>query len=178
MQVKFLWPFVVRIMPKLAIYVPKKAMKEIERWRKRINFSQVFMRALHNEINDRSRILDSDSDQLSAAALHYKRKLSDGSKPLVDYGHQLGSQHVIQCQLSPETIRRILEITDFETVTTEDISAIDQTVGADLKSVDKMRKEQGIDAESHPTWKNEVYRGYVKGVSDAWKQVCEAMKTI
>ena len=39
-------------MPKLAIYVPKKAKKEIDRWRKRINFSQMFMRALEGEIRE------------------------------------------------------------------------------------------------------------------------------
>ena len=168
----------VHIMPKLAIYVPKKEMKEIERWRKRINFSQVFMRALRREINDRSRVPESEAEQLVVAALHYKRKLSDNSKSLVDYGYRLGSQHVVGCQLTPESIRRILEIADFDSVTADDISAIDEAVGADLASMDKMRKEQGIDAESHPTWKHEVYRGYVKGVLDAWKQVCEAMKTI
>ena len=33
-------------MPNLAIYVSKKEMRHIDRWRKKINFSRVFMRAL------------------------------------------------------------------------------------------------------------------------------------
>ena len=53
----------VPTMPKLAIYVPKKAKKEIDRWRKRINFSQVFMRALENEIRELQRAIDADDGE-------------------------------------------------------------------------------------------------------------------
>ena len=66
-------------MPKLAIYVTKKAKKEIDRWRKTINFSQVFMRALEHEIRGRERSLAADDSELAPAARHYRQQMSSHS---------------------------------------------------------------------------------------------------
>ena len=82
-------------MPKLAIYVPKKDMKELDKWRKTINFSQVFMMALMDEIHQRSRTPAAGADQLTAAAQHYRRELAGSASPMVDLGYQLGSRKVL-----------------------------------------------------------------------------------
>jgi hypothetical protein len=162
-------------MPKLAIYVPKKDMREIERWRKRINFSQVFMKALSQEIRDRSRMVEAPEEKVAAAADYYKRKLAEGSASLVDVGYSLGAGHVVECQLAPETIRGLLEIEELDSLTTGDLTAIEAAIGKDKKTVADLLQEQGYSDESHPMWRVAFYQGYVRGVTEAWKQVCEQM---
>ena len=75
-------------MPKLAIYVPKKDMRQIEKWRKKINFSRVFMRALLAEIRERERAgkpSKKGEKQMVEAAAHYRQELvAQGSVALDD----------------------------------------------------------------------------------------------
>ena len=162
-------------MPKLAIYVPKKDLRVIEKWRKKINFSKVFMRALSDEIRDRSRVVDTDDAKLTAAAEYYRRKLADGSEPLIDFGHQLGSRHVIDCQLSPDSIRQVMKIKESETWQPEDVAAIEETIGDDLQTIDDLLTKNDYDEQSRATWRHVVYRGYLQGVAAAWQRVCEHM---
>ena len=94
-------------MPKLAIYVPKQAKKEIDRWRKRINFSQVFMRALESEIRELQRAVDADDSQLTAAAQHYRRQMADGREMVGSLGHTEGVRLVLECRLDSEAIQTL-----------------------------------------------------------------------
>ena len=77
-------------MPKLAISDPKKAKKEIDRWRKRIKFSQVFMRGLKNEIREFQMAIDADDSQLTTVAQHYRRRLAGDRDALVSLAHAEG----------------------------------------------------------------------------------------
>ncbi|OHB81105.1 MAG: hypothetical protein A2W31_15035 [Planctomycetes bacterium RBG_16_64_10] len=163
-------------MPKLAIYVPKKDMREIEKWRKKINFSRVFMQALRREIADRSRFVEAREEQVAVAAAYYRRRLMEDSARLVDIGYRLGSRHVMDCRLAPETIRRLLEIDDLETAQPEDLVAVEQALGKGIDEVNQLARQHGFDEASHPAWRLAVYRGYLTGVAAAWKRVCEYMQ--
>ena len=165
-------------MPKLAIYVPKREMREIEKWRKKINFSQVFMSALLKEIRERSRIVTGNADELTAAAAFYRRKLAENSHNLVDFGFELGSKHVIGCCLSPDAIRRLLGLQELESADSESIQLIETGMASDMQLMNEHAQKQGYTEHTHPRWKLEVYRGYVKGVAAAWKRVCEEMESV
>ena len=162
-------------MPKLAIYVPKKDMRVIEKWRKRINFSKVFMRALSQEIRDRNRVVTTDDDKLGAAAAYYKRKLTECSDVLVDSGYDLGTSHVIECQLSPELIQRLLKLGRQQDWNDDDLAFIEEAVGDRMAAIDALLDKHGYDAQARPTWRKVVYQGYLNGVAAAWQKVCEHM---
>ncbi len=163
-------------MPKLAIYVPKEEMRQIEKWRKRINFSQVFMRALAVEIRERSRGARASGDQVAAAADFYKRKLAANCQPLEDAAFQLGSKHVLDCRLSPEQILRINGLADAESLSKDDVAELEGAIGDDKKNIDAAFKKLDLDEQSFPAWRQVAHRGYAKGVAAAWKQVCERMR--
>ena len=84
--------------------------------RKKLNFSQIFMKALRQEIRERSRLLKAPDEQLARAAQHYRQALTDDSGSLVDIGFELGCTHVLQCALSPAVIRRLWMANDAETL--------------------------------------------------------------
>ena len=73
--------------PKLAISVPKKAKQEIDCWRKRMKFFQVFMRALENENRELQMTIDADDSQLTTVAQHYRRQLAGDRDSLVSLAH-------------------------------------------------------------------------------------------
>lgn len=162
-------------MPKLAIYIPKKDMRAIEKWRKQINFSQVFMRALMQEIRRRS--VAAPNNKLAAAAQYYQSKLAESSDSLIEYGHQMGTSHVLDCGLPPELIRRLLDIRAAGTVRREDFSVIEQAIGTQMIQIQDFAEKSGFDDGSHPTWRSSIYEGYVEGVAAAWKRVCEEMSS-
>lgn len=162
-------------MPKLAIYIPKDEMRVIEKWRKKINFSQVFMRALHEEIRDRSRRVSTDKEKVQAAAVHYKKMLAASDEPLVDAGFRLGSDHTIGCRLDPETVHRVLQIAEKDELTGVDMETIRKALGADTKQIDKLGQQHPIDERLQPRWRFRVYYGYAKGVAAAWKKIGENM---
>lgn len=159
-------------MPKLAIYVPKKEMRELEKWRKQINFSKVFMRAVMREIRQRARSVRED-DRVASAAEHYKQRLAVDSGPLEELGFDLGTAHVLDCRLSPEQIRQVVELGEFDPARPEHASLVEKTIGDEMTKVDGAL-EGGTDA-SRQAWRLVVYGGYVKGVVTAWQRVCEQM---
>ena len=165
-------------MPKLAIYVPKKAKKQIEKWRKTINYSQIFMRALESEIHERQRSLEAGSDLLTAAARHYRRRLTESADALLDLGHQLGTRLVLECRFEPETIHRLAELTTRKELSLQDREMIETELG---KQADQLIEEAaglGYHEQSHPGFRADLYRGVVLGVAAAWKQVCEEMNQL
>lgn len=164
-------------MPKLAIYVPKKQMREIDRWRKKINFSQIFMKALSQEIAERSRDVSAADGELTAAAEFYRNKLAETSGPLIDIGFELGSRQVIDCQLSPEMILRLLKIDDVGTANEDELSALEEAIAPHAGRIDEFRQTHGYDERSYPNWRAVVQTGFLKGVAAAWQRVCERMKT-
>jgi len=164
-------------MPKLAIYVPKPAMREIERWRHQINFSQVFMRAITEEIHQRSRAVEGGDEKWAAAAAFYRRKLAENSASLVDFGYQLGGQHILDCRLSPETIRRLLAIEPLDASRQQDWEAIEEAIGSDGSKLEARAQQLGVDDLSHPTWRTAIARGYLAGVAAAWKRVCDQIRS-
>ena len=99
-------------MPKLAIYVPKKDWREIEKWRKKINFSRIFMQALTREIQERSRGVKASSDRIAAAADFYRQQLAESSAPLTDFSFKQGSEDVLECRLTPQLIQKVAQIED------------------------------------------------------------------
>jgi len=165
-------------MPKLAIYVPKPQMRELEKWRKKINFSQVFTRAVMQEIRDRTRLTEESADDVANAARHYKRLLSSsaGSEEVVAAGHRLGTRHVLDCHLSPEVLRRLMDCN--EHLSDDDVEAIEKAIGDDKKSLTDVLQDEGHNDDSYPTWRFDAYRGYLKGVADAWQRVREQMKAL
>ncbi len=162
--------------PKLAIYVPKKEMKVIEKWRKQINFSKVFMKALGQEIRERSRIAATDGNRLKAAAQYYRKKMADSSEALVEFGIQIGNRHVIDCRLSPESIHALLKLKEVDAWQPDDTAMLEECISDEMVSINQMLSESGYDEEeSSGSWRNVVYRGYIEGVATAWRQVCEHM---
>ena len=162
-------------MPKLAIYVPKKEMKLIDKWRKRINFSQVFMRALQKEIQQQTQKVKGGQDQWTRAAKYYRQMMTDSSQAVVDFGFDLGSRHVLDCQLSPETILRLHELSKREALTSQDFALIKSEIDGDREGIDRFLNDKGYDVNTFPIAREELCRGYVRGVADAWKKVCEKM---
>ena len=167
-------------MPKLAIYVPKKDMRQIERWRKEINFSQVFMKAVLAEIRQKERWsgASGDNEQVASAAEFYRRKLvEEGGDGIVEYGHSIGLKHVLECRLSPVVIRRMVEIHRSDELGKKASADVAEAVGEDLKEADALAERGGYDPTSQPAWRSALYRGYVSGVASAWEKVCEQMKS-
>ena len=162
-------------MPKLAIYIPKEEMRRLEKWRKRINFSRIFMQALEQEIREQTRMADVADGKLVAAAKYYQRKLSESCQPLVDAGFELGTARVLRCRLTPEQIRQLLEISEQDEYSDESVVELEKVIGDDHKRLAKTFQKLGFDEQSFPTWRRMAYRGFVQGVAAAWRQVCERM---
>ena len=112
---------------------------------------------------------------LDAVAEHYIQKLSESSEDLIDVGFELGMKRLLSCELSPESIKQLTELKDNRTFSEEETHAVAGALGGAMADVDEFASAQGYTDESHPTWRNEVYRGVVKGVCTAWRQVCERM---
>lgn len=166
-------------MPKLAIYVPKQEMRKIEKWRKRLNFSRIFMHALEREIHEQSRALEAPDDKLATAARHYKREFAESSEVLFDFGYRLGCRHVLDCRLTPEAIRRLIRLHERDAELGPDENAtVEELLGDGLQEVQEFTNGQNYDKDSLPVRRTAVYRGYLKGVADAWKQVCEKMESV
>lgn len=163
-------------MPKLAIYVSKQDMKAIERWRKRINFSKVFIRAVFEEIRRLERLAGAPEGKVAAAAEYYRGKLSESAGPVAEFGFELGSSHVLDCRLSPETIRQLLELKCQEAVGEKQRKIVDKAIGDDMHRVNQCAQEHGFHDEQFPTWRDAVYRSYLSGVAAAWERVCAKMR--
>ena len=159
-------------MPKLAIYVPKKEMVELEKWRKKINFSKVFMRAVMGEIRDRRR-KSKPNEKAAAAARHYRKQLSAESESLEDAGFRLGSSHVMACRLTIQQIRDIQSIDQSESLPAEGAKQIEKWIGNDVHKMDSALKDS--DESSRQALKNLFMRAYVKGVLASWREVCDQM---
>lgn len=162
-------------MPKLAIYIAKKDMKTIEKWRKQVNFSKIFMTALDREIRERSRTVTAKQDKLAAAAEHYKARLAKDSGALIDFGYQLGVNDVLECRLATEVITKLLQVEDFEQLSADDVALVKQAIGDHANEIDQFGPTHGYQDQTHPTWRVAVYEGYGKGVAAAWSKVCEQM---
>lgn len=160
-------------MPKLAIYVPKDEMKLVDKWRKKLNFSQVFMRALQQEIQSRSRVVRAGKDQVAAAAEHYRQQLSQTSQSLVDFAFEVGSEQVLNCQLTAESIQRLLTLAGAEALDESGLELINESLGSERTRVETFLKENHYDEERYPTARREIAKGYLQGVAQAWKKVCE-----
>lgn len=168
-------------MPKLAIYVPKKEMREIDKWRKKINFSKIFMQALKQEIRERTRTSESlPQDKLSAAARHYKQKLIEGSASVADFGYELGSQEILDCQLTPEVIHQLVEIGEQTAgdLGDEQQRYIEKSLKNCRAAIEAFCREHSIDEQTNPAWRDALYRGYLKGITVVWEQVCREMKSM
>ena len=176
-EVRFLTFYRRTTMPKLAIYVPKKDMKQIEKWRKKINFSRVFMSALNREIRERTRNCEAATEELSLAATHYKAQLADITEPLVDLGYRLGTDQVLGCGQSAEAIVRLISI-DENDIQPDDRQLLEAALKDNTQRVESFLRDNNFDDQSHPTWRNAVFRGYLKGVRDTWRRVCDEMNAL
>ena len=163
-------------MPKLAIYVSKQDMKSIERWRKRINFSRVFISAVFEEVRRLERTADAPEGKLAAAADYYRSKMTEGASPMTDFGFELGTVQVLECQLSPEAIRRLLELRTMGFDAAEERKALEQSLAGGLGKLERFAKEHGFTDESYPTWREAAYQGYLDGIASAWEKVCVKMR--
>ena len=162
-------------MPKLAIYVPKKEMRKIERWRKRLNFSQIFMRALHKEIQEQSRVVKADNDQIAKAAAYYKQMMAESSQSLLDFMHTLGGDQVLSCQHTPADIRRLVDLRDEDSLSQGDERFAMEMYEVDRARIDEFLRENGYNAQAVAATRPEICRAYLQGVATAWEQVCERM---
>jgi len=165
-------------MPKLAIYVPKKAKKAIDRWRKTINFSQVFMRALEREIRERERAAAAEDSQVAIAARHYRQQMSEHSDALVSLGHREGVRLVLECHLEPEPIQEMVSWADRPELGVEERSRVREWLGKSRDSLLKSASNLGYREKTHPGLESDLCRGVVLGVSDAWSRVCEEMNQL
>ena len=165
-------------MPKLAIYVPKQAKKEIERWRKRINFSQVFMRALEGEIRELQRAVDADDSQLTAAAQHYRRQMADDREVVVSLGHTEGVRLVLECRLDPEAIQTVAKWSEEAALDGKQRERIGELLGKNGDVLRKSAKKLGYRPETHPGLENDLFHGVVRGITDAWGRVCQQMNQL
>ena len=165
-------------MPKLAIYVPKQAKKEIDRWRKRINFSQVFMRALENEIRELERAVEADDSQLTAAAQHYRRQMADDREVAISLGHAEGARLVLECRLDQEAIQTLVKWSEEPELDGQQRGRIGELLDKDGDALRKSAKKLGYRPESHPGLEGDLFRGVVRGVTDAWGRVCEQMNQL
>ena len=164
-------------MPKLAIYVSKQDMKSIERWRKRINFSKVFIHAVFEEIRRLERSADTPEDKLAAAADYYRSKLTSSAGPQHDFGFELGAAQVLDCDLEPETIRKLLD-SDSRGVDGGSAKQVLAALGKNAAKVEEYGRQHGLDDKTNPAWRSAVYGGYLDGVAAAWDKVCAHMRDV
>jgi len=162
-------------MPKLAIYVPKAEMKKIDRWRKKINFSRIFMQALAREIRVQSGKVATGDDRVVAAARHYRDQLAHDEAPLAEHGFQLGADAVLECRLDPERIRELVDLSTTDSDSTTISEQVSLAMGKSASHLGKFARQHGYSDETHPMWEQSIYEGYLDGVKSAWSRVCEAM---
>lgn len=163
-------------MPKLAIYVSKKDMKSIDRWRKRINFSKVFIAAVFDEVRRLERAADAPDSQVAAAAEYYRNKMTQSAGPLADCGFQIGAAAVLECKLTPQAIHRLLEIRAGGFEQAQDREQVEQSLACEQRQIEQFAKDHGFVDDSYPRWRDAAYRGYLDGVAAAWEKVCEKMR--
>lgn len=162
-------------MPKLAIYVPKQEMREIERWRKTLNFSRIFMKALRQEIQRRTQLAGVGGDEVAKAAEHYRQLLADDDHGPEELGHQLGRTHVLECKLTPSEIRSVLRLQG-RSDWTEDEEKLVRRLAGGKNQLSQMATNREWTQQSHPTWEASLLNGYVEGVAAAWERVCEHLR--
>lgn len=162
-------------MPKLAIYVPKQEMKKIDRWRKKINFSRVFMQALAREIKRQSQPA-TGNDKLAAAAVHYGQQLSDDLSPVREFGVQLGTADVMDCRLTMPEIQAILRLIESSVAEKKDLEDVRQRcLKQHRKKIMDFAAKRSMDDVKHPGWRPHLLDGYAEGVQTAWDEVCRVM---
>lgn len=160
-------------MPKLAIYVPKKEMRAIDAWRKKINFSQVFMRALQEEIARQSRrTAPLPADRLTAAAEHYRQQLQETEGAVQEHGFSCGQADVLECRLPAPSIREVIGLAEGDP---EVCQQVFELLGPQAKEVEAFAASLGHTDQTAPTWRDAFCRGYQEGVESAWRQVCARM---
>lgn len=154
-------------MPKLAIYVPKKQMKLVERWRKRINFSQVFVKALMVEIEARSQ----PRHEYDAAAEYYATVPS--ADAAAGWGRQLGNAHVVDCKIAREDLAQLVRLAEEDELNAEHRRTVRKQIKR-LEDADRVCEKLA----SFCTSKEEMARveadfmaGYLRGVAAAWAEV-------
>ena len=154
-------------------------MRQIEKWRKKINFSRVFMRALLAEIRERERVgkpTKKGEKQMAEAAAHYRQELvAQGSVALDDAAYQMGFNRVVHCHLPAESIRAMLPLQDKDDWASDEQKRVKESLGDDHDDLLKVAREHGFDETSRPVWETSVLRAYVKGIAEAWRRVCEEM---
>jgi len=166
-------------MPKLAIYIPKKEMKLIDKWRKRLNYSQIFMQALQKEIERIGRSADSSVVQehdrrIADAADYYRPCVAREPVSLGQFAYEMGWNHVMNCQIARDQLHVLVALEGSEELTPAQFRLIKHEVGADLTQVDQFMEENAINARSQIV-REEFGRGYVHGVAEAWRKVAALM---
>jgi len=165
-------------MPKLAIYVPKSDMKQIERWRKKINFSRVFMRALMTEIREREQAeKSSEPDRLTQAVAHYRQQLSEeGSEQLHDRAFEMGFAAVLDCRFSADVLRRISKLSEQDEWAEADWTFLCEMAEGDHQKLLERAEQASLDSSGSTIWETAAMRGYAKGIQQGWQQVCDQLE--
>src|SRR5262245_39779055 len=75
---------------KLSIYVPDERAGDIERWRERLNFSQLFLQSLDSEIATRAQASEVKGKDMKAVIERLKREISEAQDEGRGFGYREG----------------------------------------------------------------------------------------
>lgn len=163
-------------MPKLAIYVPKAEMKLIEKWRKRLNYSQIFMKALQEEIRRQRAKKESTRRKSSAAASDvvraanfYKSRLNQSDESLDELGKRMAREQVLACSIPVDVVQQLVRLCDKDELTRDDMLLIKRQIehtslAADARLNDFDTKSEDMEAFS---------RAYLQGTADTWQEITQ-----
>ena len=160
-------------MPKLAIYVPKAEMKLVEKWRKRLNFSRIFMQALHAEIERqqakrKGHRSPSAADDVVRAAEFYQAQLNEPSETLEQLGKRVAREQILSCAVQVDIVQKLVEMCDQDALSAEDMTLIKRQIEKTFVAADKRLHGTGNKplADAFAT-------AYVQGIAEAWQEISE-----
>ena len=160
-------------MPKLAIYVPKAEMKLVEKWRKRLNFSRIFMKALHAEIERQQaekggrRPSTTTAAEVAVAAKFYKSQLNEPAESLEQLGKRTAREQILACTLPVDVVQQLTALCDQDVLSPEDMRFIKRQVEKTPAAADKRlhgndQKRPDVDAFA---------RAYLQGIAKTWQEI-------
>lgn len=157
-------------MAKIGIYIPDdKAAEEIEKWRDRINFSQIFREAFDREVRFQTMLDQGDQDMRDVIERLKKEKQEDqqiGEQQGLEDGAEFAKD-----TLSLKDIRYYAE--EIEEQRNFDPDEAAQDLAKKLVSEGWVDDYSYFDRENvdRETFIRGYFDGFVKGVSEVWEKV-------
>jgi hypothetical protein len=162
-------------MAKIGVYVPDERMKDIERWRDKINFSRVFMEAFDRAIVAETTLTSVKGKDMKALIARLKKE-TNGT---FEHAWKLGAKEGREWALNHANYGHLRQIGEGEmSFDKPDSNVMGLLYGRYEAHYFRTEEDQQAEMELERFGDAETYRrGFNRGFVDAVKQVWDEIKT-